>query len=131
MPLARISLLKGRSPAYRAALADGVYQALRSAFGVPENNRFALIHQLEEGDLLCDPAYGGVSRGLGMVQIQITLNGGRTVEQKMALYAAIAENLAADPGVAKGDIHVSLVEVTKEDWSLGDGIAQYAAPPTG
>lgn len=129
MPLARISLLKGKSAAYRAALAEGVYQALRSAFGVPENNRFALIHQLEEGDLLCDPSYGGVSRTADMVQVQITLNAGRTVAQKVALYAAIAENLAADPGLAKGDVHISLIEVTKEDWSLGDGVAQYAAPP--
>ena len=129
MPLARISLLKGKPDAYRAALAEGVYRALRSAFGVPENNRFALIHQLEPGDMPCDPSYGGVSRTADMVQIQLTLNAGRTVEQKVALYAAIADNLAADPGVAKGNIHVSLIEVSKEDWSLGDGVAQYAAPP--
>ena len=58
--------------------------------------------------------------------MQITLNAGRTVEMKKALYARIAELLATSPGVRREDVLVSLVEVAKENWSFGNGVAQYA-----
>jgi phenylpyruvate tautomerase PptA (4-oxalocrotonate tautomerase family) len=126
MPFARITLRRGKPAAYRAALADGVYRALRSAFGVPEHNRFAVIHQLDDEDVQVDPAYGDMQRSDDLVMIQITANAGRSVEQKKALYQAIAENLAADPGVRGDDVHILLVEVPKENWSLGRGEAPYA-----
>lgn len=58
--------------------------------------------------------------------IQITLNSGRTVDQKKALYAAIARRLQAELDVRPEDIVVNLVDVPKENWSLGNGVAQYA-----
>ncbi len=62
----------------------------------------------------------------GVIFIQITLNAGRTVEAKKALYARIAQLLREVPGVRPEDILVNLVEVPKENWSFGNGIAQYA-----
>jgi 4-oxalocrotonate tautomerase len=48
------------------------------------------------------------------------------VELKKALFAKIAERLARSPGLRKEDVFVNLVEVAKENWSFGNGIAQYA-----
>jgi len=48
------------------------------------------------------------------------------VEKKKALYARIAERLADSPGVRPQDVLVSVVEVSKENWSFGNGLAQYA-----
>lgn len=45
MPLARLSLRRGKPGAYLAALRQGIYEAMRETFGVPENDRFILIHQ--------------------------------------------------------------------------------------
>jgi hypothetical protein len=45
---------------------------------------------------------------------------------KKALYARMAELLAASPGLRREDLLVSLVEVSKENWSFGNGVAQYA-----
>jgi phenylpyruvate tautomerase PptA (4-oxalocrotonate tautomerase family) len=58
--------------------------------------------------------------------IQITWNEGRTVEQKKALFKAIADGLKATIGLRTEDVLIDLVEVKKENWSFGNGIAQYA-----
>jgi 4-oxalocrotonate tautomerase len=60
------------------------------------------------------------------VIIQITANNTRTVEQKKAFFARIAELLSQNPGLRKQDIFINLIEVAKENWSFGNGIAQYA-----
>jgi phenylpyruvate tautomerase PptA (4-oxalocrotonate tautomerase family) len=73
-----------------------------------------------------DPTYLGIRRTEELVMIQITWNEGRTVEQKKALYKAIADGLAGRLGLRRENVFVSLVEVNKENWSFGNGIAQYA-----
>ena len=50
----------------------------------------------------------------------------RTVKPKKALFAAIAKKLGDNPGVRPEDVFVNLVEVAKENWSFGNGVAQYA-----
>jgi 4-oxalocrotonate tautomerase len=127
MPLVRIDVLQGRSSEQLGALSDGVHRALVEAVGVPPLDRFQVIAEHAPGRLIFDPAYLGIHRSAGVVFIQITLNMGRTLDQKRALYAAIARNLVANPGVRTEDILVSLVEVVKENWSFGNGIAQYAS----
>jgi phenylpyruvate tautomerase PptA (4-oxalocrotonate tautomerase family) len=121
MPFARISLVRGKPAAYRAALAEGVYQALRSAFQVAEGNRFAVIHQHDAEDVICDPAYGGVERSGDLVLIQMSIAPGRTPEMKRAFFAAVVENLGEDPGLRPDDIHIHMIETTKDNWSLGRG----------
>jgi 4-oxalocrotonate tautomerase len=60
------------------------------------------------------------------VIIQITWNEGRTVDQKKALYKAIADGLATRLSLRREDVFVQLIEVKRENWSFGNGIAQYA-----
>ena len=52
MPLVQISLLRGKSPQYIRAIADGVDQALTGAYNVPPGDRFQAIHQLDPGELI-------------------------------------------------------------------------------
>ena len=126
MPLVRISLIKGRSRAQRAAIGEAVHRAMVATIEVPELDRFQLITEHEAGDLTYDPAYLGVARSDGLVVIQITLSRGRSLEQKRALYRRIAANLHEAAGLRPEDVLVSLVEVGREDWSFGHGIASYA-----
>jgi 4-oxalocrotonate tautomerase len=126
MPLVRIALLAGRSAADRAAIADAVHQAMVETINAPPDDRFQVITEHPEGGLVWDPGYLGIARGQGFVLIQITLNQGRTLEMKRALYRRIAERLSKSPGVRKEDILISLVEVPKENWSFGNGEASYA-----
>ncbi|HEY1588818.1 MAG TPA: tautomerase family protein [Rhodanobacter sp.] len=126
MPLVRISLRRGKSSAHIAALRHGIYQAMRETFNVPENDRFILVSQHDADEFDYDPAYLGIARSDDLVIVQITCNSGRTLEQKQALYRRIAENFSADPGMRPEDLFINLVEVAKENWSFGHGVAQYA-----
>ena len=128
MPLVRVSIREGQSPAFRAAVGDGIHRAMVAAIDVPPDDRFQIFSEHRQDELIYDPAYLGIARGNGFLVIQITLNAGRTLEKKRALYRAIAENLAADPGVRPEDILVTLTEVPKENWSFGKGAASYAEP---
>jgi 4-oxalocrotonate tautomerase len=126
MPLARISLRKGKPSAYRAALCDGVYRALRETFDVPEEDRFMLVSQHDDEDFDYSRNYLGISRSDDFVLIQLTVSDTRSIEQKKALFRRIVELLGDNPGVRPQDVFVNLVEVRKENWSFGEGVAQYA-----
>jgi 4-oxalocrotonate tautomerase len=126
MPLVRVSLLKGKSEDYRKSIGDCVHQAMLQSIAVPAQDRFQIITEHDAASLIFDPEYLGIHRTSDIVIIQITLNAGRTVEQKKALYAHIAELLHQKLGVRKEDVMINLVEVAKENWSFGNGIAQYA-----
>ena len=128
MPLVRITLAEGKSTEYRRAIADGVHKALVAAAAVPADDRFQVIEQVAADALVWDPAYLGQQRTPDVVFVQIVLNVGRTTEVKKALYAAIANELAAAPGLRREDVLVSLVEVAKENWSFGGGIMSYPPP---
>ena len=127
MPLVRIDLRKGKSPEYRRQIGEMVYRAMRETINVPEHDHFQVIADHPAEGLLYDPTYLGINRTDGIVFIQITLNTGRTLEQKKALYARIAELLAKESGIRPEDVLINLVECAKEDWSFGNGIASYAS----
>ncbi|MBR8145504.1 tautomerase family protein [Burkholderia sp. AU19243] len=126
MPFTRIAVREGKPAAYRAALVDGVYRALMHTFNVPEDDIFMVVTEHTAENFFFGRHYLDIERSDDLVMIQITANNTRTLEQKKALYRTIAENLAAQPGVRPEDVFISLVEVLKEDWSFGNGIAQYA-----
>src|ERR1044071_4382458 len=100
---------------------------MRETFDVPEDDLFMTVTQHEEEDFVYSPSYLGIDRSPDLVIIQIAANNTRTVEQKKALYRRIAERLVDDPGLRRDDVFINLVEVARENWSFGRGIAQYAA----
>ncbi|HEX7389348.1 MAG TPA: tautomerase family protein [Acidiphilium sp.] len=123
MPLATISLRRGKSPAYRRAISDGVHRALVEEIGIPEDDRFHLINEFDGDTLIYDPAYLGIPRTDDIVIIQITLRGGRSREQRVALHKRIAELLTQAPGLRPEDVFITLVENDYADWSVGNGEA--------
>jgi 4-oxalocrotonate tautomerase len=126
MPLVRIDLRKGKDAAYRQQVGRIVYDAMVGV-GVPAKDRFQVVSEHDADNFLFDSDYLGIHRTDDLVIIQITWNEGRTVEQKKQLYKAIAEGLAKSPGVRAEDVFINLVEVKKENWSFGNGEAQYAS----
>jgi phenylpyruvate tautomerase PptA (4-oxalocrotonate tautomerase family) len=125
MPLVRISLREGTTPEYRKAIAEGVHQAMVEAMAVPAKDRFQVITEYKEGDLIYDADYLDVKRSDKIVFVQITLSTGRKPGQKRALFKRMAELLAKSPGLRPEDLLVNLVEVSWENWSFGNGEAQY------
>jgi 4-oxalocrotonate tautomerase len=126
MPLIRIDLRKGKDATYRREVGRVVYEAMVGA-GVPANDRFQIIGEHEADSFVFDPDYLGIHRTDDLVIIQITWNEGRSVDQKKALYKTIADGLSAILGIRPEDVFINIVEVKKENWSFGNGIAQYAS----
>jgi 4-oxalocrotonate tautomerase len=125
MPLVRIDLRKGKDAAYRQEIGRAVYEALINV-GVPKDDRFQVIGEHEAENFLFDSDYIGIHRTEELVIIQITWNEGRSTEQKRALYRAIADGLHSAVGLRREDVFINLIEVKKENWSFGNGEAQYA-----
>jgi len=126
MPLTHISLRAGKPEAYRQAIFDSLYRAMRETFDVPADDQFMTIREHAAADFRYGASYLGVARSDDLVLIQITANDTRSLDQKKALFRRIAELLGESPGIRPEDVFVSLVEVAKENWSLGKGLAQYA-----
>jgi 4-oxalocrotonate tautomerase len=125
MPFVRIDLLRGKDTSYRSKLGQAVYDAL-SSIGAPEHDRFQVIAEHDPDGLIFDRTYLGIDRSDNFVAVQITFNEGRTLDQKKALYKAIVKNMGDSVGMRPQDVFVNLVEVKKENWSFGNGEAQYA-----
>ena len=126
MPLVRIAFMKGKPATFGPQAGDIVHRAMVDTMKVPADDRFQVITEHGKADLPYDRAYLGVERTDGLMVIQVTLNEGRTLEAKQAFYAAVAEGLLRELGVRKEDVLINLVEVKKENWSFGNGQAQYA-----
>ncbi len=125
MPLIRLSLRPGRTPAVKAAIVDSIFQSLKEAFDVPDKDLFAVIHEHAEADFIFDRTYMGFDRSDDLVIIQVVAANTRGVKQKKALYAAIKDRLVEQNGFRPDDIFIGLVDVPRENWSFGGGIAQY------
>ena len=126
MPLVRIDLRKGKQAAYREAISRIVHEALVSV-GVPKDDRFQVINEHDSENFVFDLNYLDIRRTEDLVIIQITWNEGRTVDQKKALYNAIADGLGKAPGIRPENVFINLVEIRKENWSIGKGEAQYGS----
>ncbi len=125
MPFIHIALRAGKPAAYRQAICDSLYQALRDALAVPEDDQFMTITEHEAANFRYGAAFG-VARSDDLVFIQVTVFDTRTAEQKQALFRRIAALLGERPGIRPEDVFVTVLEAAKENWSVGHGLAQFA-----
>ncbi|KQY94254.1 4-oxalocrotonate tautomerase [Paenibacillus sp. Root52] len=125
MPLTRIVTLKGRSSEEKAQIGEIVLQTIVDKLHVPANDRFLIIEELEREHFSFDPTCLDIERSEGFLLIQITLNAGRSADVKKEFYAELAEQLHQQRDVRKEDVFINLIEVTKENWSYGNGEAPF------
>ena len=125
MPLIHISLRAGKPEAYRRAIFDGLYRAMRETLHVPEDDQFMTITEHEDANFRTGTAYA-VARSADVVYIRITVFDTRTAEQKKALFKRTAELLGNSPGIRPEDVFVTILPSAKENWSVGNGLAQFA-----
>ena len=125
MPLVRIDVAKGHPAGFGRAVGEIVYRAMLSEINVPADDKFQIISTHEAEELVIPQSYLGIEYTPGIIFISVTLNAGRTTELKKKFYQRIADDLAAELQVRKQDVFISLVEVSKENWSFGNGEMQY------
>jgi phenylpyruvate tautomerase PptA (4-oxalocrotonate tautomerase family) len=127
MPLVNITVPKGKSKAFRQAISDGVHAALQEEFGVPKDDLFQIVAERDpQAEIVHAPGYLGLEYSNDLTILQLTVSDTRTVDQKKRLFANIAKRLSESPGLRPDDVFINLVEVKKENWSFGRGLAQYA-----
>ncbi len=126
MPFVRIDLAQGKPVQFRKALGEIVYRAMREVINVPEGDKFQVISEHPSEALNVAESYLGNHYSKDVILIQITLNAGRTTEMKKAFFKRIADDFHTQLQVRREDVVIHLVEVAKENWSFGSGVAQYA-----
>lgn len=126
MPFVRIDAW-GTDGGRLDALGRAVHDALVETIGIPEDDRFQVLtgHDGSHSALRHDD-YLGVRRDSGIVYVAITMRAGRTPAQKRALYRRIAELTEEYAGTEPRNVFVTVTENASVDWSLGNGMAQYA-----
>jgi phenylpyruvate tautomerase PptA (4-oxalocrotonate tautomerase family) len=129
MPLVRIDFLEGKQPDYGVQVGLIVARALSEVLNVPKDDLFQVIAAHPQTGLQFDRNYLGIHRSDDCIFVQITLNSGRTVEMKQRFYKAVADGLHEGLKLRREDVLINLVEVPKENWSFGNGEAQYAPSP--
>jgi phenylpyruvate tautomerase PptA (4-oxalocrotonate tautomerase family) len=125
MPIIHVSLRAGKPEAYRQAIFDGLYRAMRETLHVPEDDQFMTLSEHGAANFRTGSAYG-VARSADVVYIQITVFNSRTPEQKKALFKRTAELLGKSPGIRPEDVFITVLDAPKENWSVGNGVAQFA-----
>ena len=125
MPLLQISLRAGKPDAYRQAILDGLYRAMREALNVPEDDQFMTVTEHEPSNFRYGAAFG-IDRSDDLVFIRIVVFDTRTAEQKKTLFRRIAELLGESPGIRPQDVFVNVIDSARENWSVGHGLAQFA-----
>jgi 4-oxalocrotonate tautomerase len=129
MPLDRISLMAGKPAAFLKTLGDTVHQAIVKIMNVPPLDRFQVITEHSSTTLFDDAEYLGIKRTDEIVMIQIALNQGRIVDTKCKFYQRTAQLLEQLLKIRPEDVMINLIDVQKENWSFGLGVAQYAEDP--
>lgn len=126
MPFVRVYLPKGSSSEIKQRVSASVHRALVETFKVPEDDRFQVISEHGQDELICTPAYLGITHSSQVAFVQITCSEGRSVQTKKDLFQRMAELIADTGAFSIADVVINLIEVKKENWSFGAGIAQYA-----
>jgi phenylpyruvate tautomerase PptA (4-oxalocrotonate tautomerase family) len=124
MPLVRIDIHKGRTPAELHKLADTIQDVMLEVFAAPPSDRYQIITEHESGHIVAEDTGLGLVRSDGIVIIQI-FQQGRSTEQKVAMFAELAKRLEAECGVRPEDLIVSVMANGHADWSFGLGQAQF------
>jgi phenylpyruvate tautomerase PptA (4-oxalocrotonate tautomerase family) len=124
MPLVRIDVQEGRTPEELRRLADTVQGVMLDVFSAPPGDRYQIITEHPEGQIIAEDTGLGLERTDGIVIIQI-FQQGRSTEQKVAAYAELARRLEAECGVRREDLIISVMANRHVDWSFGLGQAQF------
>ena len=127
MPLVRIDLNKSYTQESSKQIGEIVYSAMEEEINVPKDDKFQIITRHETSELNIPDSYLGIKYTEWLIIIQISLHKGRSIELKKKLYKRIADDLNSKLKIRKEDVFIGLIEVDKENWSFGNGEAQYAS----
>lgn len=125
MPLVHIHVIDGRRSADELRQVCEVIQGvMHRHFAAPENDRYQLVTAHPVGRILVGDSGLGLARTDDVILVEVTEQG-RSREQKIGMYRAMAQSLSEATGLHPNDLIISVTENSREDWSFGGGAAQF------
>ncbi|KAE9993472.1 hypothetical protein Vi05172_g1380 [Venturia inaequalis] len=138
MPLVKIDMIRGaRTSEQIKKLADTVQTTLEQHFNAPYRDRYQIITQHEPYEMFNPSSqltipYNRICLDTGLdyqrtdqlVFIQI-FQQGRDKDTKQKFYRELAKALESECDVPGAQLIISCAENGKEDWSFGEGRAQF------
>jgi len=124
MPFTQFSDARWEPAAYKQAIIDSAYRALREALNVPEDDQFVTIAEHDMANFRYGARYLNVERSdvvvhpYGRIRYQNT-------QPRNILVKRSTKLVAESPGVRKEDVFVNILESAKQNWSLGNGVASF------
>ena len=123
MPLLNITLKKGKDADYIRLLSQTIHRVLISAWNIPENDYFHIVHQMDEHTFMINPSMWDMQRSNDVIVIHIT-SMPRPTQMKLDFYQQLPPALEEKLGIKPDDVFISIVSNQPEDWSFGKGKAQ-------
>jgi len=124
MPLLCFDLIAGRSENQIKRILDVTHEVMVNAFNVPDRDRYQIVREHAPSRMIIEDTGLGIERTPNMMVLQVTTRP-RSRAMKQAFYSSLVKQLDAACGVAPGDVVVTFVTNTDEDWSFGLGRAQF------
>lgn len=124
MPLLRIDVYQGRTDDQLKKVLDGLHRAMVTSFGVPERDRYQIVHQHRMATMIAEDTGLDIPRTDAFVMVQVTTRP-RSREMKEAFYRLAVEELEKHCDIAPSDVMINFVTCGDEDWSFGLGRAQF------
>lgn len=121
MPLVTITVRKPQSDAFKSQVLDAVHAAIQTA-GVPADDRFQRVFELDAADFRFDPKYPDVAtaRTQAFVLIEVLWSVGRSVKVKKKVIAELRPRLER-AGLDPENVMVCFTETAWENWSFAGG----------
>src|SRR5215469_15683244 len=124
MPLLRFDMIQGRNPDQIKALLDATHRVVVAAFKVPQRDRYQVVHEHPASHFIVEDTGLGITRTRNCVFFHVTTRR-RDREAKEKFYNLLCLELETACGIAPSDVVVTIVTNTDEDWSFGNGRAQF------
>ena len=124
MPLIRVDMIEGRSPDEIKELLDTTHRMLVSVLKIPQRDRYQIVHEHPTSHFVVEDTGLGIQRTRKCVVIQVTTRP-REREAKETFYRLLCRELERACGISPSDVVVSIVTNSDEDWSFGNGRAQF------
>jgi len=124
MPLIRIDAIAGRTPEQVKQLLDAADRAMLTAFQVPERDRYQVYEEHAPAHFIVQDTGLGIARTDQVIVVTV-VSRPRSQEAKQKFYSELCRELKDACGMEASDVMVSIVINTDEDWSFGNGRAQF------
>lgn len=114
---------EGKESAYKRAISDGLHEALKETWNIPEKDRFQIFHDTKPENLQIDKEMWDVERTDDVIVFHV-FTSPRTSDMKLALYERLPQLLQEKAGLRPEDVFISCASNNRDDWSFGNGKAQ-------